>query len=42
MAGAAVLVILLGVYPSPLIDIMKTTMAHIIELVQVSPLLTVD
>ena len=38
----AVLVILLGVYPSPLIDIMKTTMAHIIELVQVSPLLTVD
>jgi len=30
---------LLGVYPSPIIDVMKTTMANIIELVQVSPLM---
>ena len=36
----AVLVILLGIYPSPVIDVMKTTMANIIELVQLSPLMT--
>ena len=38
----AILVILLGVYPSPMIDVMKTTMAHIVELVQVSSFLTVN
>ena len=38
----AILVILLGIYPSPMIDVMKATMAHIVELVQVSPLLNVN
>jgi NADH-quinone oxidoreductase subunit M len=35
----AVLVILLGVYPTPVLDVMKTTMAGLIEIIQNSSLL---
>lgn len=39
LAPLAVLVVLLGVYPSFVLDVLGTTMAHLIEIVQSSPLL---
>ncbi|MFQ6675844.1 MAG: NuoM family protein [Fidelibacterota bacterium] len=35
----AVLVVFLGIYPTPVLDVLKTTMAHLIEIVQTSSLL---
>lgn len=37
-----VLVILLGIYPTPILDVMKTTLSHLIEIVQSSSLLTLQ
>ena len=38
----AVLVILLGIYPTPILDVMKTTLSHLIEIVQSSSLLALQ
>lgn len=37
-----VLVILLGIYPTPILDVMKTTLSHLIEIVQSSSLLALQ
>jgi len=38
----AVLVIFLGIYPTPVLDVMKTTLSHLIEIVQSSSLLALQ
>ena len=42
LAPLAVLVIFLGIYPTPILDVMKTTLSHLIGIVQSSSLLALQ